>query len=101
MHGTFEISAIIIAGALLANAQGWHRAACAIATRLAGDRGSDFADLAEATVRSVAQGILGVALIQTLLAGIGFLVVGVPGAGQRDASSTEDLIASAVYFTEW
>ena len=75
------VVAIIIAGALLANAQGWHRAACAIATRLAGDRGSDFADLAEATVRSVAQGILGVALIQTLLAGIGFLVVGVPGAG--------------------
>ena len=75
------VVAIIIAGALLANAQGGHRAANAIATRLAGDRGADFADLAEATVRSVAQGILGVALIQTLLAGIGFLVVGVPGAG--------------------
>jgi predicted PurR-regulated permease PerM len=32
-------------------------------------------------VRSVGQGILGVALIQTILAGIGLLVVGVPGAG--------------------
>ena len=32
-------------------------------------------------MRSVALGILGVALIQTVLAGIGFLVVGVPGAG--------------------
>jgi predicted PurR-regulated permease PerM len=75
------VVAIIIAGALLAHAQGGHRAAYAIATRLAGDRGADFADLAEATVRSVAQGILGVALIQSLLAGIGFLAVGLPGAG--------------------
>ncbi len=75
------VVAIVIAGALLANAQGGHRAAYAIATRLAGDRGAEFADLAEATVRSVAQGILGVALIQSLLAGIGFLAVGVPGAG--------------------
>jgi len=37
--------------------------------------------LAEATVRSVANGILGVALIQSLLAGISFMVVGVPAAG--------------------
>ncbi len=75
------VVAIIIAGVLLANAEVGHRAAYAIATRLAGERGADFADLAEATVRSVAQGILGVALIQSLLAGIGFLAVGVPGAG--------------------
>ena len=32
-------------------------------------------------MQSVAQGILGVALIQSLLAGLGFLAVGVPGAG--------------------
>ena len=32
-------------------------------------------------MRSVARGILGVALIQSLLAGLGFLAVGVPGAG--------------------
>ena len=29
----------------------------------------------------VAQGVLGVAIIQTLLAGLGFIVVGLPGAG--------------------
>ena len=34
-----------------------------------------------ATIRSVARGILGVALIQSLLAGLGFLVIGVPAAG--------------------
>ena len=38
-------------------------------------------ELAVATVRSVTLGILGVALIQTLLASLGFLLVGVPGAG--------------------
>ena len=37
--------------------------------------------LAEATVRSVTRGILGVALIQSILAGLGFLAVGVPAAG--------------------
>jgi predicted PurR-regulated permease PerM len=51
-------------------------------TRLAGDeQGKKAVDLSEATVRSVALGILGVALIQTILAGMGFLVVDVPGAG--------------------
>ncbi len=75
------IFAIIIAGALLANAQGGHDAARAIATRLAGERGPEFADVAQATVRSVARGILGVALIQSILAGLGFLAVGLPAAG--------------------
>ena len=37
--------------------------------------------LASKTVRSVAQGVLGVALIQSLLAGVGLLAAGVPGAG--------------------
>jgi predicted PurR-regulated permease PerM len=75
------VIAIIIAGVLLANAQGAGQTARAIATRLAGERGADYAELGQATVRSVARGILGVALIQSLLAGLGFLAVGVPGAG--------------------
>ena len=73
--------AIIIAAVLLANARGGGRAAYAIATRFAGERGRDYAELGQATVRSVARGILGVALIQSLLAGLGFLAVGIPGAG--------------------
>ena len=52
-----------------------------VATRFAGERGSELARVAEQTVRSVASGILGVALIQALLAGLGFLVAGVPAAG--------------------
>lgn len=75
------VIAIIIAGFLLASAEGGAKATQAIAVRLAGDRGAEFARLAEATVRSVTRGILGVALIQALLAGLGFMVMGIPGAG--------------------
>jgi predicted PurR-regulated permease PerM len=52
-----------------------------LASRLTGERGEEFAMLATKTVRSVAQGVLGVALIQCLLAGVGLLAAGVPGAG--------------------
>lgn len=75
------VIAIVIAGILLAHSEGGTRNAFAIATRLAGARGADFTRLAEATVRSVTRGILGVAIIQSLLAGLGFMVMGIPGAG--------------------
>ncbi len=75
------VIAILIAGVLLANGERGVQVAQAIAVRLAGDRGTDFVKLSGATVRSVARGILGVALIQSILAGLGCLVVGVPGAG--------------------
>jgi predicted PurR-regulated permease PerM len=73
--------ATIIAGVLLARADPAKAAALAIARRLAGVRGLEFASLAEATVRSVTRGILGVAVIQAILAGLGFLAAGVPAAG--------------------
>jgi predicted PurR-regulated permease PerM len=49
--------------------------------RLAGEKGNELVDSAEKTIRNVSLGIVGVALIQSSLAGIGFLVAGVPGAG--------------------
>jgi predicted PurR-regulated permease PerM len=75
------VIAIVIAGFLLATADGGAKAARVLARRIAGEKGSEFARLAEATVRSVTSGILGVALIQAVLAGIGFLAIGIPGAG--------------------
>ncbi|MGD8393516.1 MAG: AI-2E family transporter, partial [Desulfobacterales bacterium] len=75
------VVSIIIAGVLLANDAGGGRAARAIATRLTGERGTETVKLAVATVRSVTLGILGVALIQALMASLGFLLAGVPGAG--------------------
>lgn len=75
------VIAILISGVLLANSESGVRVARAIALRLAGDRGDEFVGLSSATVRSVARGILGVAMIQAILAGLGCLAVGVPGAG--------------------
>lgn len=75
------VAAIIIAGVLLAHDEGGKRAAQALAARLADERGVEFAELVRATIHSVARGILGVAFLQSILAGLGFLAVGVPGAG--------------------
>jgi predicted PurR-regulated permease PerM len=75
------VLAILISGALLAKAEMGRRAADAIGWRLAGSRGIRFVRLAENVVRSVSRGILGVALIQAVLAGLGMLAAGVPLAG--------------------
>ena len=73
------VLSIIVAGVLLANAAGCAKATRSLANRLFGDQGPEFEALAESTVRSVTNGILGVAVIQTVLAGLGFLVGGLPG----------------------
>jgi predicted PurR-regulated permease PerM len=75
------VIAVIIAGVLLTQADAGARAAHAVATRLAGERGPGLVTLAEATIRSVARGVLGTAMIQSLLAGVGLIVAGVPAAG--------------------
>ena len=76
----FAIS-IVIAAVFLASAPGASATAERILTRLVGDRGPALTELAGQTVMSVTRGILGVAAIQALLAGVGFLAVGVPAAG--------------------
>jgi len=48
--------------------------------RLAGDRGRHLLKVAGDTVRGVIYGFLGTALIQAIVAGIGFWIAGVPGA---------------------
>ena len=72
---------ILISGFVLANTSQCAKVSRELAIRLFGNRGPEYAALAGATVRSVATGILGVALIQSLLAGLGFLMVRLPGAG--------------------
>jgi predicted PurR-regulated permease PerM len=49
-------------------------------SRIGGARAEYLLNLAGSTVRGVVYGVLGTALIQAVLAGIGFLVAGVPGA---------------------
>ncbi|MEI7726764.1 MAG: AI-2E family transporter [Bacteroidota bacterium] len=75
------IVSIIISGIFLVFADSGADATRTIAVRLMGDRGLETVVNAEITVRNVARGILGVAFIQAFLAGIGFLVAGIPGAG--------------------
>lgn len=48
--------------------------------RIAGERGTHLLGVAGNTVRGVVYGILGTALVQATMAGIGFLIAGVPGA---------------------
>ena len=75
------IISIIIASVFIANADRQKKFSIALSIRLAGETGKEFAELASATMRSVAQGVLGVAFIQAILAGIGLLLMDVPGAG--------------------
>ena len=72
---------IAVAGLLLANAQTAYEVTCSLANRIFGNKGPEIQRLIGATIRSVTGGILGVALIQSVLAGLGFLVAGLPGAG--------------------
>lgn len=53
----------------------------AAVVRIAGERGQHLLEVAGHTVRGVVYGILGTALVQAVIAGIGFLIAGVPGAG--------------------
>ena len=71
----------IIAAVFLAQAKPSARLVRAFAIRLSPTAGRDYAEGAEKTLRSVAIGVLGVALLQGLLAGAGFLAAGVPAAG--------------------
>ena len=75
------VLSILVAGVLLAKAEGAAKATRSVASRLFGDRGPEFHKLIAATIRSVSVGILGVALIQSVFAGLGFLVEGLPSAG--------------------
>jgi predicted PurR-regulated permease PerM len=52
-----------------------------VLSHVAATRGEEFVDLAGATIRNVSRGIIGIAILQALLAGIGLLFAGVPAAG--------------------
>jgi predicted PurR-regulated permease PerM len=75
------LASIIISGVMLVFAEQANRGCLMVATRLMGSRGEEMVGMAEMTIRNVARGIIGVAFIQAFLAGIGFLVAGIPGAG--------------------
>jgi predicted PurR-regulated permease PerM len=74
--------AIIVAGIMMVYAEAEARITQRILTRLTGaERGPSLQTLSVATIRSVATGVVGVAFIQAVLLGLGFLLAGVPAAG--------------------
>jgi predicted PurR-regulated permease PerM len=76
------LAAFVVAGMMMANGEAGGRAGQAIFERIIGsERGGNFAVLATATIRAVAQGVIGIAFIQALLVGLALLVAGVPFAG--------------------
>ena len=75
------VGAIVLAGVLLPNAATIRPGLARFVDRLTPARGRGFVELAGATVRNVARGVIGVAILQGLLLGIGFLAAGIPFAG--------------------
>jgi len=76
------IASFIIAGIIVAYGQSGSRSSQAIFERIVGStRGSQFVKLSTATIRAVAQGVIGVAFIQAIIVGLALLIAGVPWAG--------------------
>lgn len=75
------IISIIIAVVLIINAETLNRGVVLFISRLAPTRGEEFIQLTTTTIRSVVRGVLGVAIIQTLLIAFGLIVAKIPGAG--------------------
>jgi predicted PurR-regulated permease PerM len=72
--------AIVIAGFLFSPAPSLVQATKRFARKLAAERGEDFVALAGATIRTVSRGVVGISVLQAVLAGVGLTMAGVPGA---------------------
>jgi predicted PurR-regulated permease PerM len=76
------ILSIIISGIFLVNTKSAYGVTVKIASRLRGkEQGIQLTNLAIATIRSVAQGVLGIAVIQAVLGGAGMYFMDIPGWG--------------------
>lgn len=72
----------IVANVIMAYGDSAERSGRAIFSRVAGSsRGESLVKLSIATIRAVAQGVIGVAAIQALLIGLALLLAGIPVAG--------------------
>lgn len=77
------VFAVILSAITLAYREPAREFVVSVFIRISGDRAhaEHYMDVIGATVRSVANGVIGVAFVQALLVGIGLFVVGMPGAG--------------------
>ena len=80
--GTLKfLASVVIAGFLLPSGPRHVAAIRTMLARIVPERSADFLALAGATIRTVSQGVIGVAVLQALLAGIVMKIAGVPHAG--------------------
>lgn len=73
--------AIMIAAFFLHQADTLKQWSKRLSAKIAGENGEGLLDLAVATTGNVANGILGVAIIQSIISGLGMMLAGVPGTG--------------------
>ena len=73
--------AVVLMGFLFVPGQKLAGSGRQFAMRIIAPRGAQFVDLAGATIRNVSRGVVGVAVLQTVLCGMVFQVADVPGAG--------------------
>lgn len=76
------LASFIIAGILMAYGQAGSRGSRSIFERIVGkEKGEPLRRLSTATIRAVAQGVIGIAFVQAILVGVALLIAGVPWAG--------------------
>jgi predicted PurR-regulated permease PerM len=75
------VAAIIISGFLYLPGPRLAHSLGAVLRRIFGQRSEEMLKLAGSTIRNVSRGVVGIALVQSFLAGLGFLAAGVPAAG--------------------
>jgi predicted PurR-regulated permease PerM len=73
-----SVASIIIAALFLAKAEKSAQMYKKISIRIFGEQGENFADLSALTIRSVAQGVLGIAFVQSVFAFVGMQFMDVP-----------------------
>jgi predicted PurR-regulated permease PerM len=77
--GVLQFAAsIIIAGILLVFFEKGSESGRKIFQKIVGERGQEFLEISLQTMRNVATGVLGVAVIQTTLMGAGLILAGIP-----------------------
>jgi len=72
------VASLIIAAIFLSKEEGSVKVYHAISHRLMGQKGVEWAQLSALTIRSVVQGVIGIALIQSTLSLIGMMIMDVP-----------------------
>jgi predicted PurR-regulated permease PerM len=82
LYGLLELLvSIAIAGFLFTRGPQLAEALSAFLDRVLSHRGRELVQLAGATIRNVSRGVVGIAFLQAVLGGAGFIAAGIPGPG--------------------